>query len=397
MAAWSSRDRMLAALSCREPDHVPCCFSAFQILRRQCTDQAEFVQRQMEMGLDAQVAVSTPPLRHDPRVRIKEWRKDEPGEPYPILHKEYETPAGTLHTAVSRSEDWPWGNHVPFMDDFLIPRSRKFLMTPDDSLDALRYLLAAPTKEDVAAFRDAARQAKALAAERDLLTVGYYGMGGDLACWLSGMQELMVLTVDEPEFVRGLLATIEEWNRQRMAAVLEEGVDLFVRRAWYENADTWSPRAYREFILPSVCRDADLAHEAGAKFGYLMSCASMPLLDLMMDAGVDVLIGIDPAQDRTMDLALLKEKTKGRMCLWGGVCGYLTVECGTPDDIREQVRRSMSILAPGGGFILAPVTNVREDTERAWENVRALIDTWRELRGQPAVDSTDSEDIPEAE
>ena len=40
-------------------------------------------------------------------------------------------------------------------------------------------------------------------------------------------------------------------------------------------------------------------------------------------------------------------------------------------------------LAPGGGFILAPVTNIRADTPRAWRNVEALIDEWRLRRGGP--------------
>jgi uroporphyrinogen decarboxylase len=106
----------------------------------------------------------------------------------------------------------------------------------------------------------------------------------------------------------------------------------------------------------------------------------MPLVDMMIEAGVDVLIGIDPAQDRTMDMRALKPKTVGRMCLWGGVCGYLTVECGTSAEITEQVRQSIASLAPGGGFILSPVTNVRADTERAWQNVKTLIETWRTLR-----------------
>ncbi len=86
-----------------------------------------------------------------------------------------------------------------------------------------------------------------------------------------------------------------------------------------------------------------------------------------------------------MDFRLLKEKTVGKMALWGGVCGYLTVECGTPDEIREQVREATSVLAPGGGFILSPVTNVRADTERAWENVRTLINTWVSLRHYPVT------------
>jgi hypothetical protein len=68
------------------------------------------------------------------------------------------------------------------------------------------------------------------------------------------------------------------------------------------------------------------------------------------------------------------------MCLWGGVCGYLTVELGTTDEIRAQVRQAVATLAPGGGFILAPVTNVREDNPQVWANLEALIDEWRAVR-----------------
>jgi uroporphyrinogen decarboxylase len=109
----------------------------------------------------------------------------------------------------------------------------------------------------------------------------------------------------------------------------------------------------------------------------------MPLLDMMMDAGVDVLMGVDPAQDRMMDLRALKERTAGRMCLWGGVCGYLTLERGTPQDVAAQVQRSLAALAPGGGFILAPVTNVREDNARVWRNLDAMVEAWRSLRRGP--------------
>ena len=379
----SSRERMLAALNCEEPDYVPCCFSAFQILERRCASQQEFVDRELQMGLDVAVAVAAPPVRHDPRVRIREWREEDRSSPCPVLHKEYETPAGVLRTAVNRSEDWPWGDHVPFLDDFLIPRSRKFLITHDDDLEGLRYLLASPTGEDVARLREQCRGAAKLADERKLITIAYYGMVGDVACWLAGISELIMMTADRPDFVRRLLAVIEEWNNRVMDVVLDQKVDVFVRRAWYENADVWAPAQYREFILPGLRRDAERAHRAGAKFGYLMSCAAMPLLDMMMDAGVDVLMGVDPAQDRMMDLRALKERTAGRMCLWGGVCGYLTLERGTPQDVAAQVQRSLAALAPGGGFILAPVTNVREDNARVWRNLDAMVEAWRSLRLGP--------------
>jgi len=374
---------MLAALGFQEADHVPCCFSAFSSLREKCAGQEEYVDRSLEMGLDVAVSAGDLPVRHGPDVRTRVWREDSADTPYPVLHKVYETPAGDLRTSLRKSDDWPWGDRVPFMDDFLIPRSKEFLFGSGDSIDALCHLLAPPTEEDIAAIRERARRSKDLAARHGLLVTGGTGMAGDAASWVSGIEEVMLLTVDQPEFVRGLLAVVEAWNRRRMEVVLDQGVDLFIRRGWYENADFWSPQHYREFLLPGLRRDAEQVHEAGAKLGYIMSCSVMPLVDMMLEAGVDVLMGVDPAQDRTMDLRVLKEQSDRRMALWGGVCGYLTVERGTPDEISEQVRQAITVLGPGGGFILAPVTNVRADTRRAWENVRTLISTWKSLREYP--------------
>jgi hypothetical protein len=375
---------MLAALDCREPNYVPCCFSAFQILRHRCADQAEFLDRQLEMGLDVVVDVPSPPLRHDPRVRIEETVLDDPGESHPVLRKEYITPAGSLRAEVIRTPDWPWGDHLPLFDDFVIPRARKFLITVDDDLEALQYVLGRPTDDDVVRLAERYGAAKALAAERDLLTMACYGMVGDVACWLAGIEPLTMMAVDRPDFVRRFLAIIEEWNSRQAELMLRQGVDLYVRRAWYEHADVWSPSLYEQFLLPGLRREVAQVHAAGAKFGHLMSCSSLPLVDMLLDAGVDVLLGVDPAQDRTMDLAALKRKVDGRMCAWGGVCGYFTVECGTPEDIRQQVRQAISTLAPGGGFILAPVTNVREDNRRVWANLDALIDEWKAQRDRGA-------------
>lgn len=380
-AAMSSRARMLAALRCEEPDYVPCCFSAFQALRQRCGSLAEFLARQLEMGLDAVVELPSPPVRHHPDVWTEESIVEQADGPYPLLRRVYHTPAGSLEVVVSKTADWPWGDHVPLFDDYVMARARKPLVTPEDSLDAVRYLLGPAGEKDVAWLRDEYSSRKRLAAERDLLTMACYGMMGDVACWLAGIEPLTLAAADAPGFVDELLGIIEEWNRGQVALMLAEGVDLLVRRAWYEHADVWSPAQYARFLLPGLQRDVEQVHAAGARFGYLMSCNSLPLVDMIVDAGVDVLLGVDPAQDRTMDLAALKRKTARKMALWGGVCGYLTVERGTPEEIREQVRRAMAALAPGGGFILAPVTNVREDNDRVWRNIAALVEEWKRLVG----------------
>ncbi|MBM4084766.1 MAG: hypothetical protein FJ272_08255, partial [Planctomycetes bacterium] len=265
-------------------------------------------------------------------------------------------------------------------DDFVIPRARKRLITGPGDLPALRYLLTPPSKDDIVAFRGAAKPAKALAAKRDLLTVGEWGVLFDAACWLCGMEEITVAALDNPGFVEELLAVIGEWNRQRMEVVLGEGVDLFIRRAWYETADFWSPALYRKFILPWLTRDVQTAHQAGAKLAIITTAAYTPFLDLYLESGLDVLIGLDPVQDARADFALTKRKLAGRICLWGGVNGFVTMERGTPDEVQSTVRDAMRILAPGGGFILSPVDNVTTDDARTWANVQTFIQTWRECR-----------------
>lgn len=386
----SSRDRMLAALACQPVDHPPCCFMQFSALESRCRDQFEMVDRLLAWGLDATVQVppwllTMPgdtadlrglPVRFHPAVQVHERRELEPGERYPTLVKEYATPAGTLSVRVSQTEDWPYGAHVPFLDDFIIPRARKPLITSAAELDALRYLLVPPGVDEIEQFRDEARRAKEFARERGVLVSGGTGAGADLAGWLCGLQELIYLAVDAPSFVEVLMAFLSAWVQARMEVVLDVGIDLWVRRAWYESSDFWSPRLYRRFILPYLKQEVALAHRRGARFGYIMTSGVMPLMDMILEAGVDVLIGVDPVQG-SVDLATLRDKAAGRLCLWGGVNGPLTIERGTPAEVRIAVQEALNTLAPGNGFILSPVDEVDDPSDHTWHNVEVFIEAWR--------------------
>jgi hypothetical protein len=389
----SSRERMLAALDCLESDHAPCSFMLFNALRDKSASYHDFVERQVAMGLDAYVQIPprSPvlandhhdlhglPVSYDPQVTIHEWLEDQPGETVPVMVKEYHTPGGVLRTQVRQTEDWRWGDHVPFLDDYLVPRSKKFLVTRPEHLEALRYLLVPPTEVEIAAFHAEARPALALARRLHLLVAGGWGVGADMVGWVHGLQRMVYTVYDHPEFMRDMLDIIAAWNRARMQVVLEAGIDLYIKRAWYENCDFWTPDTYREFLFPILKADAELAHQAGARLGYIITSSCMPLLELFAEAGVDALIGVDPA---AWDLTVAKEKLGGKVCLWGGVNGHLTVEHGTTEEVGAEVRRAMEIIAPGGGFILSPVDNVRENTTHARENVMALIDEWQRLTGQ---------------
>ena len=318
------------------------------------------------------------PVTYDPRVQIREWIEHPADEEWPILIKEYDTPAGRLRTEVRKTEDWRWGDHVPFLDDYIIPRARKILLAKPEDLEALRFLLVPPSPEEIAEFEVESAPAQAQARHYDLMVAGGWGVGADLIGWLCGLENMIFLSYDQPDFFRELLEVIAAWNRQRMEVVLAAGVDLYIKRAWYENLDFFPPSSWRKNIFPILKSEVDLAHERGSKFGYLITSSCMPLLDLIAEAGVDVLVGVDPMR---WDLETAKRRVAGKVCLWGGVNGHLTVEQGMASDVRAEVKRAMQILAPGGGFILSPVDNVREHTPRSRENVQALIDEWSRLRG----------------
>lgn len=388
----TSRERMLAALNCQTPDHPPCSFMIFGALLHKSDSYLDFVTRQLDLGLDATVMIPPRPprLRNDyfdlyglpvsyaPEVRIEEEVIHPEGENTPVMVKTYHTPAGDLTTRVRQTEDWPWGDHVPFLDDYLIPRSQKFLVENSDDLEAFQYLLVPPTDEEIRAFQEESQPVKSFASKHGLLVTGGWGVGLDMASWVHGLNTLVYDVYDHPDFLRALFSMIADWNRHRMAVVLEEGVDCFIKRAWYENTDFFTPGSWKEFVQPELRKDVSLAHEAGAKFAYIITANAMPLLDIIAETGVDAIIGIDP---EAYDIDETKAKVGGRVCLWGGVNGHLTVEHGSYEAVRGEVAAALQSLGPDG-FILSPVDNVREDTEHAMANVKTLIQTWQELTGQ---------------
>jgi len=393
MRPMSSRERLLAALSCREPDHTPCSFMLFNTLRALSSSYIDFVQRQLDLGLDAYVQIPPRepvvvndyydlhglPVRYHPSVRIEEWVEHMPDESLPIMVKEYHTPAGTLRAEVRQTEDWRWGNHVTFLDDYLAARSRKFIITGPDDLPALRYLLAPPSAAEIEAARRDCHPTIEFAHARDLLLAGGWGVGADLLAWVYGLENMAYALYDQPDFVAELLDAVAQWNRSRMTVLLDQGIDIYLKRAWYENLDFFSPALWRRFIKPILRADIDLAHSYGTKFGYIITSNCMPLLDDFAELGIDAVVGVDPEQ---WDLAVTKQRLGGRVCLWGGVNGHHTVEEGTEAEVRQAVDHALEVLAPGGGFILSPVDNVRQPTQHSLDMARVLIDEWQRRTGQ---------------
>ena len=235
MPELTSRERMLRVLRHEAPDYVPCCFMSFTALRRRCQENLyELVKAERAWAWTPFFLSLLCPVRSAWTIRtcagcrcvsILRWDCANGGKRfrarYAILHKEYSTPAGKLETSVRLSDDWPHGNHIPFVDDYQVPRAIKPLLSGEASeLETLRYLLTPPQSDDVEQFQVEAERAQAFAREQGVLLAGGWGVGVDMANWLCGFENLMVLEHEKPALFAELLEMIHRWNHQRMAVVL---------------------------------------------------------------------------------------------------------------------------------------------------------------------------------
>ncbi|MBO3803072.1 MAG: hypothetical protein JTT11_04240 [Candidatus Brockarchaeota archaeon] len=389
---------MLQAIDHHEPDHVPLCLKwwerPFLSDRSQAwRDQFERVDRILGLGLDDTVGFDVPrPMAREVKVKV---RKDRPpGEPFPVLTKEYVTPKGTLKQVVRQTADWPHGDDVPIFSDFLAPSSRsvKYLVEDAEDLEPLSCLFRDLEEREVSELRGEAEKVREFAEKRQVLVeCGMWSeagresaiFGADALPWLCGFENVMRKAYKEPDFIDRLLDIVLEWDERYLDALLDLGfVDVVVHRGWYENAEFWPPRLYGKFLEPRIRKLVEKAHRRGAKFCYIMSMKQMPLLKTMKEMGVDVLYGLDPVQGGT-DLAAAKKEVGDRICLWGGVNSAVTLNSGTPEEVRKAVVDAVRTLAPGGGFILSSIDQVFEDTP--WGNVQAMIDAWRSCGEYPVT------------
>ncbi|MEJ2210566.1 MAG: uroporphyrinogen decarboxylase family protein, partial [Anaerolineae bacterium] len=124
-----------------------------------------------------------------------------------------------------------------------------------------------------------------------------------------------------------------------------------------------SPAMFRRLLKPRLAvlfgRLAELAPRARRFFH---SCGSVrPIIPDLIEVGVEIL---NPVHVRAagMEPAGLKRDFGDALVFWGGgVDTQGVLPSGTPQQVRDDVRRNVEALAPGGGFVFSPVHNVQPD------------------------------------
>jgi uroporphyrinogen decarboxylase len=188
---------------------------------------------------------------------------------------------------------------------------------------------------------------------------------------------LMLLAGDPPradEFLERL-AEVHLANLEAFLGAVGPFIDvvLFGDDLGMQNGPQISPRMYRELFKPRHARMWRRAKELADVKVMLHCCGGVrELLDDLIDAGLDA---INPVQIscRGMEAAGLKADFGDRLTFWGGGCDtHRVLNRGTPEEVRQHVRRQVEMMRPGGGFVFQQVHNILADIPP--ENVAAMYE-----------------------
>ena len=172
--------------------------------------------------------------------------------------------------------------------------------------------------------------------------------------------------VADPEFVHAVLRRVTDIGK----AVMERYLDLagpYIQMIKMgddlgaQGGPLMSPKTYRAVVKPYHKALFDCIRQRTQARIFLHTCGSVyRLLPDLIEAGVDVL---NPVQVSAadMDTRRLKAEFGDRLSFMGAIDTQHVLPFGTPDDVKREVERRIADLAPGGGFILAPVHNVQVD------------------------------------
>jgi hypothetical protein len=384
----SSRERLLCSINFEEPDHIPLLLKFFNRSylfdkAKKWGSQTEKADEIIKFGLDDTVNIlCKDPLRLNEDVNIRRRKISQKREKYPLLVKEYETPKGVLQQVVLQTPDWPYGDDIQIFDDFNVPRARtkKYLVENMQDLESLSCLFSEITNNEFKVFRKFAENVKRFAKKRKLLIESSGSALGDTAMWLCGIERVIVSTIKNQKFLHRLLGIIHNWDMFRIRLSISlGGVDVIFHRGWYESPIFWSPKAYKTFLVPLLKEQIDTVHKAGIKFGYIMTRKQTPILETIKELGIDILYGPDPIQGE-VDMLHMKKKVGDKICIWGGINSYITMESGTKKKVKDAVENAIEKLAPGSGFILGVVDCITGQNHGTCEtpknNIINLINAW---------------------
>jgi len=302
---------------------------------------------------------------------------------------------------------------VPFRRLYLRPASTFKLQVADDGSfrdewrvgyeprgpynERVGYPLAEATLADLERFpwpdphdpdrvRGLAEEARHLYEDTDYsLAAGHVSAGVFQDCWnLRGMARFLEDMILNRAFAEALLDRVTAihialWEHFLNAVgqyvdVVETADDLGSQRGLLI-----SPRIYRELIKPRhATLNEAIRKRTDAKILYHSCGAIMPLIDDLIEIGVDILNPIQPLPN-LMDPEELKRRYGEQLIFHGGLDVQSLLLTGTPGQVRAHVHRYLDVLGPER-YIMAPANSVQPGTPPG-----NLVAAYEAARDHPVV------------
>ena len=210
-----------------------------------------------------------------------------------------------------------------------------------------------------------------------VVSAGHIGLGYQMHNMLRGNENALFDAVDE-DYMRVYLHRLGEFTFAYLEALLRAGQgEIDVVRA-DDDMGTMdklmiSPAMWRNYYKPLWREAFALVHAHGAKVWFHSCGYVMPLLEDLIEIGIDCW---NPFPDyvKDNDHQQLKAMRKGRIALDGGV-SQLTMVHGTRQQVVDATRRVLDTFAPDGGLLIGPSQVFTEDIPT--ENALAFFETAR--------------------
>ena len=199
-----------------------------------------------------------------------------------------------------------------------------------------------------------------------------------------GMENLLIMmSMDEEKagllFDELLALKLAYW--QTALAELGDVVDVVTYADDYgtQVSQLISPAMFRQQLKPRVKQIFDLqaALAPQAKRFFHSDGNVRPLIPDFIAMGVDILNPVQTTASN-MDPVALKQEFGRELVFWGGgVDTQGTLPKGKPQAVKDDVRRSIEVLAPGGGYVFNTVHNIQADVPP--ENILAMWEALQEF------------------
>ena len=330
----------MLALRRETPDRVPATVHQWQDSHlRTYLDGIDALAAFRRVGLDAAITY-VPLLETD----SSDWRQHvnttDLGNGRSIRHVTTTTPGGVLTHTVESDPITAW--------------TREHMVKTPEDVNLIDRYMPVPRLDTKAV----ARQYDRLGDDGILrgLVIGHQGGCWQDACELFGLQNLILAACDDPEWVHSLLRVLQKKKLQYISESLPGAkYDLIETGGGAASSTCISPDLHRAFCLPYDREQHDALHEIGLPVVYHTCGGMMPILDLIVENGCDASETLTPpGMGGDARHAEIKRRIGAKVCLVGGLNQHQVLDCGSRDDIRNEVFRLFEELGPGGGYIMSP-------------------------------------------